>query len=193
MRAPPSIYGGIYMKRPAKGIQAGRPVFIGLSILLLMALLCPAALADTGADTPQITQQPDQLILQLGTRWAGVEFELRTDAGVFPVPVVVDESGVLTMDLGGSTTYTLSCINSTVPIPDPGPEQTDTDQPTTPPAVEPEPDDCPASEPQGIRPLYVAVFLIGLIAAVAGLTALHISQKRRQAAYDEWYDDEDEP
>lgn len=68
---------------------------------VLSLALAPAALADTGSNTPKITQQPDQLILQLGTRWAGVEFELRTDAGVFPVPVVVDEGGVLRMDLGG--------------------------------------------------------------------------------------------
>ena len=88
-----------------------------LLTLLLMLVLAPAAYADTDANTPQLTQQPDQLVLQLGARWAGVEFELRTDAGVFPVPVVVDESGILRMDLGGSTTYTLSCINSTVPIP----------------------------------------------------------------------------
>ena len=94
-----------------------------LLTLLLMLVLAPAAYADTDANTPQITQQPDQLVLQLGARWAGVEFELRTDAGVFPVPVVVDESGILRMDLGGSTTYTLSCINSTVPIPDPGLEK----------------------------------------------------------------------
>ena len=64
-----------------------------LLTLLLMLVLAPAAYADTDANTPQITQQPDQLVLQLGARWAGVEFELRTDAGVFPVPVVVDESG----------------------------------------------------------------------------------------------------
>ena len=100
-----------------------------LLTLLLMLVLAPAAYADTDPNTPQITQQPDQLVLQLGARWAGVEFELRTDAGVFPVPVVVDESGILRMDLGGSTTYTLSCINSTVPIPDP--EQTEPDTPPT--------------------------------------------------------------
>ena len=79
-----------------------------LLTVLLMLSLTPAALADTDENTPRITKQPDQLVLQLGTRWAGVEFELRTDAGKFPVPVVVDETGVLTMDLGGSSTYTLS-------------------------------------------------------------------------------------
>lgn len=95
-----------------------------ITVMVLTAVLTPAAYADTDGTEPKITQQPDQLVLQLGTRWAGVEFELRTDAGIFPVPVVVDEYGVLTMDLGGSTTYTLSCIHSTAPIPDSEPEQT---------------------------------------------------------------------
>lgn len=95
--------------------KTGRACLSLLVIVMLMSVLCPAALADTDGTEPQLTQQPDQLILQLGTRWAGVEFELRTDAGVFPAPIVVDSSGVLTMDLGGSKTYTLSCLNSTVP------------------------------------------------------------------------------
>ena len=99
--------------------KTGRACLSLLVIVMLMSVLCPAALADTDGTEPQLTQQPDQLVLQLGTRWAGVEFELRTDAGVFPAPIVVDSSGVLTMDLGGSKTYTLSCLNSTVPIPDP--------------------------------------------------------------------------
>ena len=100
-----------------------------LTVVCLSLCLCTTAFADTDGTEPKVTQQPDQLVLQLGTRWAGVEFELRTDAGVFPAPIVVDETGVLTMDLGGSTTYTLSCINSTVPIPDPSVEQTpDTQQ-----------------------------------------------------------------
>lgn len=102
-----------------------------ITVMVLTAVLTPAAYADTDGTEPKITQQPDQLVLQLGTRWAGVEFELRTDAGIFPVPVVVDEYGILTMDLGGSTTYTLSCIHSTAPIPDLEPEQTD----PPPPAV----------------------------------------------------------
>lgn len=89
--------------------KTGRACLSLLVIVMLMSVLCPAALADTDGTEPQLTQQPDQLILQLGTRWAGVEFELRTDAGVFPAPIVVDSSGVLTMDLGGSKTYTLSC------------------------------------------------------------------------------------
>ena len=52
-----------------------------LAALCLAMCLCTTAFADTDGTEPKITQQPDQLVLQLGTRWAGVEFELRTDAG----------------------------------------------------------------------------------------------------------------
>ena len=71
--------------RTSKGRSLQRLTVLLLAAILSLAL-APAALADTGDSTPKITQQPDQLVLQLGTRWAGVEFELRTDAGVFPVP-----------------------------------------------------------------------------------------------------------
>lgn len=164
-----------------------------ITVMALIAVLTPAAYADTDGTEPKITQQPDQLVLQLGTRWAGVEFELRTDAGIFPVPVVVDEYGVLTMDLGGSTTYTLSCINSTAPIPDPGPEQSDPS-----PSVSPDPTPEVPSSPQpetgnNSLPLPAVIFLVGLAVAGGAFIALHITKKRQAYGYDEWEDDEDEP
>ena len=161
-------------------------------MVLLTALLCPTALADTDSSSPKITQQPDQLVLQLGARWAGVEFELRTDAGIFPVPVVVDESGVLTMDLGGSTTYTLTCINSTTPIPDPDPvPQEQEPAPST--NEQPEPDPAPQTQSGIPSPVYLIVFFIGLACAVVGLVALRTAQKRSRNSYDEWETEDDEP
>ena len=167
-----------------------------LTLLLAIALslaMSTAAFADPDGTEPKIVQQPDQLVLQLGTRWAGVEFELRTDAGIFPAPVVVDENGVLTMDLGGSTTYTLSCINSTAPIPDPGPEQSDPS-----PSVSPDPTPEVPSSPQpetgnNSLPLPAVIFLVGLAVAGGAFIALHITKKRQAYGYDEWEDDEDEP
>ena len=167
-----------------------------LTLLLAIALslaMSTAAFADTDGTEPKIVQQPDQLVLQLGTRWAGVEFELRTDAGIFPAPVVVDENGVLTMDLGGSTIYTLSCINSTAPIPDPGPEQSD-----PPPSVSPDPTPEVPNSPQpetgnSSLPLPAVIFLVGLAVAGGAFIALHITKKRQAYGYDEWEDDEDEP
>ena len=178
-------------------------------ILCLSLCLSTTAFADTDGTERKLTQQPDQLILQLGTRWTGVEFELRTDAGVFPVPVVVDETGVLRMDLGGSTTYTLSCINSTVPIPDPVPEQTipaeltpdHTQHPTEPapsaPVASPDSDHItPDTEPEqpssGIPTVHLVLFLGGVICAVGGLAAVQVMKRRRHITYDEWDEDEDE-
>ena len=170
-----------------------------LAVVLSLAL-APAALADTGSNTPKITQQPDQLILQLGTRWAGVEFELRTDAGVFPAPVVVDEGGVLRMDLGGSTTYTLSCIESSVPIPGPTEGVTPGNEAIPPadnipeqvPPQTPEPEPAPVPGQQNIPLAPLMVFLVGLAAVGGGMIVYWVMKRRQQDSYDEWDDDEAE-
>ena len=162
-----------------------------LTALCLAMCLCTTAFADTDGTEPKITQQPDQLVLQLGTRWAGVEFELRTDAGVFPAPIVVDETGVLTMDLGGSTTYTLSCINSTVPIPDPEPTEPDT-PPTT--QQDPAPSQPPTNNTSGSNTrnvVPVVFFLAALALAVVGLVALFLSRRSARQRYADWDDEEE--
>ncbi len=163
------------------------------TVLVLALALCPAALADTDENTPRLTQQPDQLILQLGARWAGVEFELRTDAGLFPVPVVVDSSGVLTMDLGGSTTYTLSCMNSEVPIPapSPGPEPDTVTAPPEQPSQAVQPTPAPAQD-QAVPVVPIVVFLAGLALAAGGGVALFFAKRGQQAGYGDWGYEEDE-
>ena len=164
-----------------------------LTVVCLSMCLCPTAFADTDGTEPKVTQQPDQLVLQLGTRWAGVEFELRTDAGVFPAPIVVDETGVLTMDLGGSTTYTLSCINSTVPIPDPSVEQTPDTQQSSEEVQQPQEQNTATEPNSGIPIVPLVGFLVGLACGGGGLVALHFAKRRHQEAdYDEWADEDDE-
>ena len=83
--------------------------FAAVLLLGLIFAAIPAS-ADTGDNTLQISGEPAKLILQLGPGWAGTQFELRTDAGMYPGPVVVGEDGVLRMDLGGSKTFTLSRV-----------------------------------------------------------------------------------
>lgn len=162
-----------------------------LAAAMLALMVTPAALADTDESTVRVAKQPDQLVLQLGVRWAGVEFELRTDAGLFPVPVVVDESGVLTMDLGGSTTYTLSCMSSTVPIPDPEQSQSADPQPFPSATVEPvQQQPAPAPAQQSMPAWPVTIFLVGLAGIGGAFAALQIS-KRRQEDYDDWEDEEE--
>lgn len=163
-----------------------------LTALCLAMCLCTTAFADTDGTEPKITQQPDQLVLQLGTRWAGVEFELRTDAGVFPAPIIVDETGVLTMDLGGSTTYTLSCINSTVPIPDPAQDASPAPQQAAEDGQATVSDPLQQTDSSGRIPIgTLIIFLLGLACAAGGLIALYLSKRRRQPVYEEW-DEEDE-
>lgn len=192
-----------------KPIGRRRLSVIALVVLCLSLCLSTTAFADTDGTEPKITQQPDQLVLQLGVRWAGVEFELRTDAGIFPAPVVVDETGVLRMDLGGSTTYTLSCMNSTVPIPDPvqeqtpatgqtpGAEQLPAEQQPSVPVEQPPTEEVPqGDEPEqprsGIPTSHLVLFLGGVVCAVGGLVAMRVLKQRRQDTYEDWDEDDEE-
>ena len=148
-----------------------------------------AAYANTDGSELQITDQPDRLILQLGPQWAGMEFELKTDAGVFPVPVVVDSTGILKMDLGGSKTYTLSCLAPAAMSPV---AQTMPDPPAAAQPPGPAPADAPEPEhgrDRGIPTLQLVVFLIGLVIAAGGLIAMRYFKRRRDSYY---YDDNED-
>jgi len=150
-------------------------------------LLSPVAYADADSSEIQITNQPDKLIIQLGTQWAGVEFELKTDAGVFPVPIIVDASGILQMDLGGSKSYILSCLSSPTdilvpehiivsPTPAPSSEAHDTQ----------EQDD---EENTDMPVMQIVMFIAGLTLAVFGLLVIRYFKRRRDMDY--YADDDD--
>ena len=93
-------------KRKIKTIKS----FLLMTIIIGMSIASTVLIvyADTNGNELRITNQPDKLVLQLGDDWAGTEFELKLDSGVFPVPVKANSSGVITMELGGSKTYTLT-------------------------------------------------------------------------------------
>lgn len=88
------------------------------SISCILTAFNYTANADTDGTEMKILQA-QQLEVQLGTAWAGVEFQLRTDAGLYPGTVKVGDDGVLRMEIGGSKSYVLSCLNSDVCIPFP--------------------------------------------------------------------------
>ena len=98
-----------------------RKAFAAMLAVMAMSLMALNAHADTDGTELQIVE-PSQLTIQLGPEWAGVEFQLRTDAGVYPGTVVVDEFGVLSLEIGGSSTYELSCLGSPQAVPTPEPE-----------------------------------------------------------------------
>jgi hypothetical protein len=162
---------------------------IWLSVLAVAVLAAiPATVyADTDGSELQITDQPDKLIIQLGVEWAGVEFELKTDAGVFPIPVTVDATGILTMDLGGSKTYILSCLTSNAPAPNPGQPPETTPPQTEPPGANGE---IPPAASGGIPAGPIVLFIVGLAAAVGGLMAMRYFKNRRES--NEYDEDDDE-
>ena len=168
---------------------------MAVAVFLVSIAFPPVAHADTDGSEIQITDQPDRLILQLGSQWAGVAFELKTDAGVYPVPVVVDASGILRMDLGGSKTYTLNSIGSTIAVPSP---QAELETPAPPEPSTAAREDAPVPESldsEGIPTSHIIMFAGGLAIAVTSLLLMRYFKRRRdQYEYSEDNDfDEDPP
>ncbi len=186
-----------------KFLLKAKPMLLTLAVsLCVLLLLCPVSVyADTDGTELQVTDQPDTLTIQLGQEWAGVEFELKTDAGLYPQPVVVSDAGVLTMELGGSKTYLLSVINSPVATPDSG--STESQAPQEPgeeggqhSQLNQGEDGISANEPpadqdtnliRGIPNMHLFLFGGGLVVSIAALVAMWIFKRRRNR-----YDTEDE-
>lgn len=185
-------------------LSKAKPILLTLAVsLCVLLLLCPVSVyADTDGTELQVTDQPDTLTIQLGQEWAGVEFQLKTDAGLYPQPVVVSDAGVLTMELGGSKTYLLSVIGS--PIATPDPSSTESQAPQEPgeegghSQVNQGEEGTSANEPpadqdtnliRGIPNMHLFLFGGGLVVSIAALVAMWIF-KRRRNRYDT--DDEDD-
>lgn len=161
-----------------------RKAFAAMLAVMAMSLMALNAHADTDGTELQVVE-PSQLTIQLGSEWVGVEFQLRTDSGVYPGVVVVDEYGVLSLEIGGSSTYELSCLGSpqTVPTLEPEPSEERESEPaktelTTVPmdTVTPTPDEAvDALTVYGIPVVHLAVFGGGLLAAIVLLIALRLS------------------
>lgn len=179
-----------------------------LAIAFLLCFPVSATGVAQGTDGNELQiMQPEKLEIQLGESWASVEFELKTDAGKYPGTIIVGEDGVLRLEIGGSSSYVLSCMNSAVDVPVPGE--------TLPPATETSPADesgdaapsateeaaLPTEETApsevteentiaGIPIAHLALFGGGLIIAVGALAVLQFSQKRHESRT--VYDDDDE-
>lgn len=180
-----------------------------MSVIIMLLLLLPqTAYAADGTDgTEMQVLQPQQLEIQLGSNWAGVEFQLKTDAGLYPGTISVGEDGVLRLEIGGSSTYTLTCLNSSAPVPDvaqaPAPGKADSkDITSSAPETESEggaeqlsssteksTNEDATNTIAGIPVLHIALFGGGLLIAVAALIGMRISSRRH--AVDADYDEEE--
>ena len=197
---------------------------IGKAVALLLSLVCmlcgfvEPVYADTDGTEIQVVQ-PEQLEIQLGAAWAGTEFQLKTDVGIYPGTISVGEDGVLRLEIGGSSSYVLSCVNSAVPAPAPEdivpteePEHSDA-APETVQDIEAQPESTGTPDPQvtnseadtgetethtdekgrltvaGIPVIHIVLFGGGLLLAIGGLVAMKIIARRKEAGS---YDDDDD-
>ena len=189
-------------------------------VALVMAMVCilcfpvPASATSQGTDGTELEViQPSNLEVQLGESWAGVEFELKTDAGMYPGVITVGEDGVLRLEIGGSKNYILSCLNSTVeapipgetlpaeeatiPVDESGTEAIEVMDPTGEPIVDTAPDqtdpeEAPDGTVAGIPIAHLALFGGGLVVAIGGLIGIHFYQKKRQSSASDEDDENDE-
>lgn len=172
-----------------------------LSLICLLSFPVQASAASQGTEgTEQGIAKAEKLEIFLGEAWAGVEFQLRTDAGKYPDPIPVGENGVLSLEIGGSEHYFLTCqaTRTEAPVPEDESvsgnetlaegetlesteetaedtvETTDATTEATEVIVEQIPDD-------GIPTSTVVIFAVGLLLAIAALVLLHMHQKRNSA------------
>lgn len=160
-------------------------------VVTILALMMPQTVFATGGTdgTELQVAEPASLEIQLGADWAGVEFELKTDAGMYPGDVVVGEDGILRLEIGGSKSYILTCMNSSVQVPDP--EQA--------PATEEASENGSAgttsteeSTASGIPTMHLILFGGGMAIAIGTLIGLYVIKRRKQLNPQYQDDDEEE-
>ena len=180
-------------------------------VLALMCILCfpigvSAASQGTNGDEMQVAT-PEKLEIHLGQEWVGVTFELTTDYGKYPDPIPVGEDGVLRLEIGGSSSYVLSCLSSEAEAPVPGEttpsenapsESTPAEDATVSKDELEDIEDVTPTEPTeeggkvaGIPVSHIIMFGGGLLIAVGALVGINYFQKRRANASNE-YDENDE-
>lgn len=164
-------------------------------VALVLALMCiltfpigvSAAAQGTNGDEMQVAT-PEKLEIHLGQEWAGVTFELTTDYGKYPDPIPVGEDGVLRLEIGGSSSYVLSCLRSETEAPAPDetvPSETIPSEEATVNKDElvdiEEVDPTEPEEKSGIPTAHIVMFGGGLVVAIGALIGISYFQKRRAA------------
>ena len=157
------------------------------NILLMMFTICllnmailPAYASQQGTTGSELQiMEAERLELNLGTDWAGTEFQLKTDAGIYPDTVIVGTDGLLKMEIGGSSVYRLDLI-----------QQVDTAaiQPEDSAAKEVKHDiqntesdaEHGADDVAGIPVLHLILFSVGMVLACGSLIVLHTVKRRKE-------------
>lgn len=164
-------------------------------VFILSIVLCffcfpitPAYAQSQGTDGNEIqVLEAEKLEIQLGSEWSGVEFKLKTDAGLYPGTITVGDDGVLRTEIGGSKSYILTCMNSSVSVPKPV---------QAPATTEPQTDDdsdnlvLDINNNQknmiaGIPVWHIVLFCGGMVIAVGILIVMHVKKNQKESDYDD--------
>lgn len=171
-----------------------------LTVLSLICILCipvtPIYAESQGTDgTEMQVMEPEKLEIQLGADWAGVEFQMKTDSGMYPGTIAVGDDGVLRMELGGSKSYVLTCMNSSVSTPEATQAPATTEEAQRESNADQDSNGSNNGQDEkgtvaGIPVLHLVLFAGGMVLAVGSLVAMRVMKKRRES--DAEYEDEDE-
>ena len=162
-------------------------------VVTILALMMPQTVFATGGTdgTELQVAEPASLEIQLGAEWAGVEFELKTDAGMYPGDVVVGDDGVLRLEIGGSKSYILTCMNSSVAVPDPEQAPATTEE-SSESSVEKTENASAENTVAGIPTMHLILFGGGMAIAIGTLIGLYVIKRRKQLNPQYQDDDEEE-
>ena len=153
-----------------------------MSLLFYCALISGPVLAAQGTDGTELKAVEAQtLTIRLGPEWAGVQFHLKTDVGVYPGTVAVGEDGVLRMEIGGSDVYELSILEDTIPVH----EENQAEPQTETAQAEAETAADETEESPGIPALHIALFIGSMLFALGVLIYAHVSKSQREAGCEE--------
>lgn len=149
------------------------------ALFLVVTLALPASAASISDVANPESLYPVDIILDLDNREIRKVYDLSPSTDPSTLPMAAFERDGLEY----SCTDTLSCINSTVPIPDPEPTEPDT-PPTT--QQDPAPSQPPTNNTSGSNTrnvVPVVFFLAALALAVVGLAALFLSRRSARQRY----------
>ena len=102
-----------------------------------------------------------------------------TDAGVYPGTVKVGTDGVLRLEIGGSSQYILTRMNSSTSLPEPEDTADSTDRTQAPATTEQSPESNEKAE-SGIPTLHIILFAGGMVIAIGTLIVMQILKKKRE-------------
>lgn len=192
------------MKR--RGIKKFLMIIV-LTVGLIIPLITyyPAAAVKQGTDGLEMkVMEPEQLEIQLGTDWTGVEFQLKTDAGLYPGTITVGEDGVLRTEIGGSKRYILTCLHTNIStgtldqtiaaqkLPREETQEVISESGEQKKEEEAQKELSKGTENEkniatGVPVKHIVLFSVGMVIAVGSLLVMHFlqKQKNKQNRYDE--------